>query len=161
MAATINAFSMPDARDLLVTRDFDAPRELIFELWTTADHLSRWFCPDGFTVPSCHVDFRGGGGFCICMRSPEGRDYWWRATYREIAAPDRIVFSSGLVGKDGKPCWDVLTTVRFSEIGDRTRITVEAAVEALYDPAAADDLAGMEEGWVQGLNHLAAYAAEY
>lgn len=160
MAAKTDLRAESDTRRLVVTRDFDAPRELVFELWTTAEHLSHWFCPDGFTVTCCDVDFRRGGVFNVCMRSPDGEDFWWRGTYREIAAPERIVFASGLLDADDNPRWDVLTTATFAEVDGRTRITVEATVEALFEPTAVEVLSGMEEGWIQGLNHLAAYAAD-
>jgi uncharacterized protein YndB with AHSA1/START domain len=55
-------------RELTITRIFDAPRELVFRAWTTPEHLMRWFAPNGFTVPSCEVDFRVGGKYRLCLR---------------------------------------------------------------------------------------------
>ena len=78
---------------LVVTRIFDAPRTLVFRAWSTPEHLANWFRPTGFTLPSCQVDFRVGGSYRLCMRSPEGKDYWVHGVYREIvehAAPGDV-----------------------------------------------------------------------
>ena len=58
---------------LTASRAFQAPRELVFQAWSSAEHLQRWFCPQGFTVPACEVEFRPGGKFDLCMRAQIGR----------------------------------------------------------------------------------------
>ena len=160
MAANTSAQFADQKRRFVFTRDFDAPRALVFELWTTERHLTRWFCPQGFVITDCEVAFRTGGGFHVGMRSPDGEDFRWQARYRDIAAPERIVFSHGLVDENDAPCFDVLTTVQFDEREGGTRITVEAAVQAIYDPASMMNLDCMEQGWTEALDKLAAYAAE-
>ena len=80
-------------RELVIQRIFDAPREVVFAAWTKAEHVVNWFGPSGFTAPSCEIDFRVGGSYRICMRSPEGEDHWVWGEYREIVEPERIVFT--------------------------------------------------------------------
>ena len=70
--------SPPGAQPLVVSRVFAAPRELVFQAWSSAEHLRRWFCPAGYSVPEALVEFRVGGAFDICMRSPAGLDHWTR-----------------------------------------------------------------------------------
>ncbi|MGC9957390.1 SRPBCC family protein [Roseiarcus sp.] len=64
-----------------VSRVFAAPRETVFKAWSSADHIKRWFCPDGYLVPEAKVEMRVGGAFEVCMRSPEGVDHWTRGTF--------------------------------------------------------------------------------
>src|SRR5487761_23382 len=81
---------------LVISRTFPAPREQVFKAWTSAEHLKRWFSPEGYTVPEAEIDFRPGGACAICMRSPEGHDFWSRGKYLEIAPPQRLVFTSAI-----------------------------------------------------------------
>ena len=75
----------------VISRIFKAPRDLVFKAWTDPQYLSRWWGPKGFTAPVVQVDFRVGGEFLFCMRSPAGTDYWNKGHYREIIVPERIV----------------------------------------------------------------------
>src|ERR1700742_2458484 len=83
-----------------ISRNFAAPRELVFKAWSSAEHIKRWFSPECFTVPDAEVDFRPGGVFAVCMRSPDGVDNWSRGVFDEVAPPDRLSFS-GHVAFDG------------------------------------------------------------
>jgi len=80
---------------LVISRTFPAPRDLVFKAWSSAEHMKRWFSPEGYSVPEAEVDFRPGGVCAICMRSPEGQDFWSRGVYVEISPPDRLVFTTG------------------------------------------------------------------
>jgi uncharacterized protein YndB with AHSA1/START domain len=81
----IKAAAQPAA--VKVSRVFSAPRETVFQAWSTADHIKRWFCPSGYSVPEAKVEMRVGGAFEVCMRSPEGVDHWTRGTFTEVLAP--------------------------------------------------------------------------
>ena len=72
---TVNIQTDSGERELRITRTFNAPRALVFEAWSKAEHLKRWFAPNGFTVPACELDFRVGGAYRPCMRG-FGNDHW-------------------------------------------------------------------------------------
>jgi uncharacterized protein YndB with AHSA1/START domain len=108
MAARSSAAIDTASRELTITRIFDAPRALVFEAFSKAEHLKRWFAPDGFTVPDCEMDFRVGGTYRLCMRGL-GRDHWVHGIYREIVKPERIV-STGILENEGT---ETLTTITF------------------------------------------------
>src|SRR3954466_11374829 len=74
--------------EIRITRIFDAPRARVFEAWTEARHLVRWFGPRGFTAPVIEADVRRGGTWRACIRSPEGADYRMRGVYCEIVPPE-------------------------------------------------------------------------
>jgi uncharacterized protein YndB with AHSA1/START domain len=134
-------------RELTITRTFDAPRDLVFSAWTKPEHLSRWFAPNGFTVPSCEMDFRVRGKYRLCMRG-FGRDHWVNGEYREIVAPERIVWT-GTLERDGN---EVVTTVTFADLGAKTRLTVHQtyAIDT-------DSTRGARYGWTETLDHLAEF----
>ena len=77
---------------VVISRTFPAPRDLVFRAWSSAEHLKRWFCPEGCSVPEAQVDFRPGGLFAMCMRLPTGEDHRLSGVYTEISPPDRLVF---------------------------------------------------------------------
>ena len=67
-----------------LSRVFAAPRETVFKAWSSADHIKRWFCPAGYSVPEAKVEMRVGGAFEVCMRSPEGVDHWTKGTHMGV-----------------------------------------------------------------------------
>src|SRR5512134_2988905 len=89
--AARNAAAETGGQELVITRVFDAPRELVWKAWSEPEHFKRWWGPKGFTCPVCQIDFRVGGKFLGCMRSPEGQDFWSTGVYKEIVPLERIV----------------------------------------------------------------------
>jgi uncharacterized protein YndB with AHSA1/START domain len=87
--------------ELVIERIFDAPRELVFKAWSEPRYVSRWWGPKNFTAPFCNIDFRVGGSFHFCMRSPQGNEYWNKGTYLEIVAPEKIVTVMYFSDRDG------------------------------------------------------------
>jgi uncharacterized protein YndB with AHSA1/START domain len=143
--------------ELLITRTFDAPRALVFKAWTDPRQVAQWWGPAGFTNPVCEVDARTGGAMRIHMRAPDGTVYPMTAVFREVVEPERIVFVSGAhVDESGKPLFEVLTTVTFAEQGGRTTLTMSAR-PLNPPPEAAPYLSGMEQGWGQSIDRLAAF----
>ncbi len=153
-AATISA-----ERALVITRLIDAPRALVFKAWTDATHLAQWWGPSGFTNPVCELDVRPGGAIRIVMRAPDGAEYPMTGVFREIVEPERLVFTNVAVDAHGKPLLDGLTTVTFAEHDNRTTLTLQTRAIALVAEAARF-LEGMEAGWTQSLERLAAHLAK-
>jgi uncharacterized protein YndB with AHSA1/START domain len=142
-------------REVIITRVFDAPRELVFQCWTEPEHLRQWWGPQGFTTPACDVDLRVGGAWKIVMRFPDGsNENTMQAVYREIFPPERLAFASVALDKDGKRLLEGLTTVTFADLGGKTELTLQTRVTGLV-PYAARMLDGMEPGWTQSLERLA------
>src|SRR5688500_6087761 len=93
--------TMSTEQDLVVTRVFDAPREMVWKAWTDAEQMKRWWGPKGFTAPTCTMDLRVGGKYLHCMRSPEGQDFWSTGVYREVTAPERLVMTDSFADEKG------------------------------------------------------------
>jgi len=147
------------ARELVLTRIIDAPRELVFRMWTDPVHLAKWWGPRDFTNPVCEIDFRPGGALRTVMRAPDGTDYPMGGIFREIVTPERLVFTNCALDRDGNILLDGLTTVTFAEQGETTKLTVQTRATALV-PAAARYLEGMQAGWEQTLDGLEQHARE-
>lgn len=144
--------------DLVMTRVFDAPRELVFKVWTDPKHLRQWWGPTGFTNPVCEVDLRVGGAMRIHMRAPNGVVYPMTGVFEEIDEPERLVFLSSALDEKGDPIFDVLTTVTFADQGGKTALTMQARV-VRTTVQAPQYLQGMQAGWTQSFERLGAYVA--
>jgi uncharacterized protein YndB with AHSA1/START domain len=143
-------------RVLVVTRVFDAPQALVYAAWTEPDHLTRWWGPRGFTVVFSDIDVRVGGAWRVRMRSPEGNEHTSGGVYREVAPPERLVFTHAWEGaEDGEPGHETLVTITFAEDAGKTRMTFRQAVFAT--PASRD---AHEEGWSSAFEVLAEYLAQ-
>jgi uncharacterized protein YndB with AHSA1/START domain len=154
MSATARAAAKPIAEsEVVLTRVFDAPRALVFKTWIEPRHLAQWWGPRDFTNPVCELDVRVGGKILIHMRAPNGTVYPMTGTFREIVAPERLVFTAVAEDHAGRALLEGLVTVTFEEQGGKTKLTVREKAVAL---AAAGDpmLAGMETGWAQSLDRL-------
>jgi uncharacterized protein YndB with AHSA1/START domain len=139
---------------LVISRVFPAPPELVFRAWSSAQHLRRWFCPAAYTVPDARVEFRVGGAFDICMRSPEGQDHWTRGRYTEIVPHSRLVIDMHAVAEQDRALFRAYTVVLFTEEPGGTRLEVTQSY-TLFDPAAAAMIQGAPIGWGQTLDRLA------
>jgi len=157
MAARNSAAAKPEERVVVITRTFNAPRDLVFKAWTEPHHLMRWWGPKHFTTPVFELDFRPGGAFRFCMRSPDGQDHWARGVYREIDPPERIVFTAAaLEHKDGPPRLEGVTTVTFADEGGKTKITLRATAVPLSE-SGRGAVDGMEQGWTETIERLGEY----
>jgi uncharacterized protein YndB with AHSA1/START domain len=116
-----------DDRTLVLTRVLDVSRARVFEAWTIPEQIAQWWGPEGFTTEYCEMDIRRGGTYRVSMRSPEGVVYWKRGTYREIVAPERIVFTFAWEDSNGEPGHQTIVTVTLEDLGDRTRLTLRQA----------------------------------
>jgi uncharacterized protein YndB with AHSA1/START domain len=155
---TGTAATQAPARDLVITRIIEAPRSVVFKAWTDAKQLAQWWGPKGFTNPVCDMAARAGGTLRIVMRAPDGVQHPMTGVVREIVEPERLVFTYVAVDQAGKSLLEGFTTVTFAEHGGKTKLTVATRAVGLVDYAARM-LDGMEEGWTQSLERLAAHAA--
>ncbi|HVV94384.1 MAG TPA: SRPBCC domain-containing protein [Hyphomicrobiales bacterium] len=139
--------------ELVVTRRFAAPRELVFKAWSSAEHIKRWFSPEDCTTPAAEIDFRVGGVFAVCMRLPDGVESWSRGRFDEIVAPERLAFTSTVTFGDSAPLFTAHTSVAFAQDGDGTRMTVRQRYD-IHDARFADVTQGANEGWRTTLDKL-------
>jgi uncharacterized protein YndB with AHSA1/START domain len=145
-------------REVTMTRVFDAPRRLVFQMWTDPQHMAQWWGPAGFTNPVCEVDARTGGAMRILMRAPNGDDHLMTGVFHEVVPPERLVFTTTPVDPAGKPLLEGRTTVVFVEDHGRTTVTVQTRAIG-FVPQAERMLNGMEPGWRQSLERLDALLA--
>ena len=146
-------------REVTITRVLAAPRELVFKAWTDPARLARWWGPKGFTNPVCEVDARVGGALRIVMRSPDGSEYPMKGGFREMVAPERLVFTNIAVDSDGSHMLEGLTTVTFAAQGDKTLMTLHTRVVGVI-ALSAQMLDGMEEGWTESIDRLEAHVTK-
>jgi uncharacterized protein YndB with AHSA1/START domain len=108
-----------EERCIRITREFDAPRALVFRAWTEREHVGRWFGPDGFSTTTQSMDVRVGGHWRYVMHGPDGVDYANLITYREIDPPARLAYSHGA---DENDPGQFEVTVDFKDVGGKTRL---------------------------------------
>lgn len=129
MAAGHDADAASAERVLLITRVFDAPRDLVFRAWTDPAHAKRWMGPRGFTATHLEQDLRPGGAWRACLRPDDGgRDLWQGGVFREVMPPERLVFTFAWDREDGSRGHETLVTITFTEDQGRTRMTFRQAV---------------------------------
>ena len=152
---------------MVITRVFDAPRELVWKAWTDPKYVMQWWGPKGFTSPVCKIDFRVGGKFLYCMRTPDGQEGWNAGEYHEIVTYEKIVSSMYFSDSEGN-------RVESADYGAE-----HEAVEGAYDVVLFEDIgsgqtkltfignetrqnaveSGQLEGWNETLDKVAAVVA--
>ncbi|GEM49266.1 SRPBCC domain-containing protein [Deinococcus cellulosilyticus] len=154
---------------LVLDRVFKAPRDLVFEAFTTAEHLSKWWGPRGWDMPHCTVDLRPGGKWHYCMKCVDpnqgqfyGMESWGLGVYQEIEAPARLVYTDHFSDaqatiNENMPA--TLSTLTFEEVEGGTKVTTRAEYdteEALKTVMDMGMLQGITETWDRLAEHLAA-----
>jgi uncharacterized protein YndB with AHSA1/START domain len=142
----------PGDREIAMTRVFRAPRDLVFEAWTRPELLRRWFGPHGHRLVVCEIDLRVGGAWRFVLRAPDGTEMALAGVYREIARPDRLVYTErseceAQVGSES------LVTVTLVEAAGVTTLTSTVRFES---PRIRDELlgSGMDRGVAEGFERL-------
>lgn len=146
-------------REFVLTREFDAPRALVFRMWTEPKHLAQWWGPCGFTNPVCEWDARPGGKIYDVMRAPNGAEFPMGGEFRELVAPERLVLTTGALGETGKLIFELLHEVTFAELQGKTMLTIRSRV-TMTTPGAEKYLGGFETGMTLSLERLAEGLAE-
>jgi uncharacterized protein YndB with AHSA1/START domain len=161
-SATNNTITNLEERVLIIDRIFDAPRKLVYKVFTEPEHVARWWGPFGYTIPVCKIDLRPGGIWHYCMRSPEGQEHWVKSVYREIVVSERIVYTSTFADEDANPVTGVpehLGTVIFTDHEGKTKLITRIQFDSVDDLKATMEM-GMAEGLTVTLNQLADYLKE-
>ena len=124
---------MEQKNELVITREFNAPRELVFKMWTEAEHLAKWWGPKGFNIQVSKLDISPGGTFLYCMAG-EGFEMWGKFVYLEVTPPERMVFINSFSDKDGNitrapfsATWplEVMNTLTLTEQNGKTTLTIQ------------------------------------
>ncbi len=151
----------PRENEVLITRIVNAPRKLVFEAWTEAEHLSRWYAPKDCTVVFTSVDSRVGGGYHGAIRHGNGKDNWFKAVYLEIVPPERLVFTLARADAKGNFItpeeagmtheWpaETIVTITLEDLGRQTRFTLHQTVDA-----ALAQRTGALPSWLQMLDAM-------
>ena len=165
-----NPPSTTQTKNLIVTRVFDAPVELVWKAWSDPQHVMRWWGPTYFSSPSCQMDFREGGTTVVCMRAPQefgGQDMYSTWAYQKIVPMQRIEYLNNMSDKDGRRIdpaslglradfpQDVRTVVTFKPMGEKTEMTI-----AQYGFPEGEMFEMAEMGLNQSLDKMAATFAE-
>jgi len=145
--------STPSDREIVMTREFNAPRELVFEAHTKCEHMEKWWGPRKYSLEVCEMDFRPGGKYYFLHRGPDGvEEHGFRGEYREIVPPDRIVWTFEWEGMPGHVSVDTMVLEDLG--GGRTKLTATSVFDSLED---RDGMlqSGMEEGASETWDRLA------
>lgn len=143
-------------REIVMTRVFDAPREMVYDAFTKPELLKRWFGPRGHSMDVCEVDLRVGGGFRFVLRMPNGRTMGMRGVYRELQPPERSVHLESFDDFPGEPA--VVTSILTEHEGKTTlTVTVLSPSREVRDAMIAH---GMEHGAAESYDKLAELLAE-
>ena len=152
---------------MVITRVFDAPRALVWKAWTDPQYVMQWWGPKGFTSPVCKIDFRVGGKFLFCMRTPDGQEGWNGGEYYEIVPHEKIVYSMYFADAKGnkvdaaeyesehEAIEDARDVVIFEDFGNgQTKVTLIG-----NEPMEDAKNSGQLEGWNETFDKIAAVVA--
>ena len=159
--------AVSEVERMVITRIFDAPREIVWKAWTDPQYVMQWWGPKGFTSPACKMDFREGGKFLCCMRTPDGQEFWNGGEYHEIVPHEKIVSSmyfsdsngnkveAAAYGIEHEAIEDAYDVVTFEDLGGgKTKLTF-VGNETMENAKSS----GQAEGWDQILDKFAGVVA--
>lgn len=152
------------AKDVVITRIFDAPRDRVWKAWTEPEIMKRWWGPKSFTAPFVRIDLRVGGEYLNSMRSPEGQDFWSKGVFKEVVAPERLVMTDSFADEKGntvppshygfseKRPQEMLIKVLFEEAEGKTKLILRhSGIEGMNET----DVENMRQGWSESFDKLA------
>jgi uncharacterized protein YndB with AHSA1/START domain len=145
-----------EGMEMVMTRIINAPRKLVWEAWTNQKHIKNWWGPKRFTNPVCEWDAQVGNKILVHMQAPDGTVYPMDGEFIEIKKPERLVFISAALNKEGKHMFEIMNTVVFTEENGKTKITINAKASKIM-PEAKPHLDGMNEGWSSSIDKLEEY----
>ncbi|GBG09711.1 polyketide cyclase [Paenibacillus agaridevorans] len=162
---------MSNPNGVFLKREFNAPRELVYKVWTEPDHFGNWWGPQGFTLEVVKMDVRPGGMFFGCQKSPDGQHIMWgKFVYQEVQPPEKLVWVQSFSDEDGNtirapfnPQWplEILNVLTLEESEGKTVLTLQGGPlnasdeeQAAYDAMAPMAAKGMEGTFEQLANYL-------
>jgi uncharacterized protein YndB with AHSA1/START domain len=148
----------PADRSIVLTRDYDAPRALVFRAWTDPEQIDRWWGPDGYATTTHEMDVRPGGVWRFNMRAPDGTDYRDWVEYIEVVEPERLVYHHGSE-VDGKMSGAFHVTVTFVERDGKTTVTMSSLFATAEEREATVAFGAVELGY-QTLARLADHLSQ-
>lgn len=161
---------MEQRNELVITRFFNAPREIVFKMWTDAEHLAKWWGPKGFTLTVSSLDLQPGGIFHYCM-SGNGFEMWGKFVYVEITPPEKLVFINSFSDKEGNitrapfsATWplEVINMLTLTEKDGKTLMTIKGGPHNATDEEIQTFIAGtesMQQGFAGTFDQLDEYLA--
>jgi len=153
----VEQFEREEDRQIVTTRVIAGPRDLVFRAWTEAGHLARWFGPHGFTITTRAFEFRPGGVWDFEMHGPDGTAYPNHVQWRELVAPERIVYDQGMHADDPN---GFETTVTFTEKSGGTEIMLRSLFRTKAQRDYVAEHYRAVEGGQETLERLSAYVNE-
>lgn len=151
-----NVVAEPGSFEIVMTRTYDAPRELVFKVSTDPDLIPQWWGPAYLTTVVDRMEVREGGRWRYVQTDPEGNEYAFHGVYHSIEAPERIVWTFEW---EGMPGHVILESYTFEEVGGKTKVTTQSVFQSVED---RDGMlaSGMEEGSVELMDRMEALLAQ-
>ncbi|HLI91133.1 MAG TPA: SRPBCC family protein [Ktedonobacteraceae bacterium] len=146
----LNIIAEPGKQEIIMTRTFDAPRELVYRAYTDPRLIPQWWGPKSETTTVDQMDVRQGGSWRYIQRNDDGQEYAFRGVYHEVKAPERLVYTFEF---EGMPGHVLLETVIFEEEGSKTKLTDQIVFQTIED---RDGMlkTGMEQGAAESMERL-------
>lgn len=161
-----NMTTSVEGQELVIERIFDAPRELLFKTYSDAEHLANWWGPSGWQTENKRFEFEPNGVWHYCMRCTDknqgdfyGQESWGKAVYKEIDAPEKIVYTDVFSDEEGnvnKDLPEVLVTLIFIEQGNKTKLVIRSRFESVEELQKVKDM-GVVEGMSSQFECLDSY----
>ncbi len=155
MSEKKNAAASTADREISITRLFDAPRELMWKVWTEPNHIAQWWGPKGFTNTIHKMDVRPGGVWDFIMHGPDGVDYPNKVFYHEVEKPKRLLYDHG---EPGEPSY-FHVTVTFDDVAGKTKLTMTMLFTTAEQRNMVAEKYGAVEGLKQNMDKLGEYLA--
>lgn len=153
---TVDAAIPDHLTRLSIRREFDAPRALVWKMWTDPAHVAVWWAPENFTTPVVEMEVRPGGAIHVVMRAPDGSDHPFDGRFISLDEPERLVMRTWVNYADGSIWFEVEQTALLDEVDGRTILRLEVrAITA--GPDALGAFSGMDAGWNGSLDKLEAH----
>lgn len=148
--------------NLTITREFDAPRDLVWQAWTEKDHITQWFGPEGFSTRVDKHELKSGGRFDYVMIGPDGKEYPGTSVFKEISPQDRIVatdeFGDDFKAENADLPAGMIVTTTFEDVGSKTKVTISIEHASADDKKKHEEM-GVVAGWNSSLDKFEKYIA--